>query len=832
MTAFDALRQELRHGARRLVRAPLFSAAAVLTLALAIGANASIFAVVKRVVLDPLPYPDSDRLIEVDHGALGLNLPSGMGSTSGLYFHYAARSRTLERFALYRFGGQTLTGDGDPERVVSCRTTPSLAPVLRVWPALGRWFTDEEGRPGAARVAIISHGLWVRRYGRDPRILERHVTLGGEPTQIVGVMPASYAFPDPRVDLWVPEPLARETGFGLWGNSGVARLRDGVSFEAARAELTSLIADIPAAFPGDPFALGNVQTKVVFAGRPLKDATIGSVAQSLWILLASVGVVLLVACANVANLFLARSEARQREIAVRRALGADRLATARYFLCESVLLSAAGGALGLLLAYGAVRLLVAAGPVNLPRLQEIQLDSMSIAFTIVLSLVAALVFGAMPLWRASQLAAAAVVQRRGATASRARHRARHLLMGAQVALALVLVVASGLMMRSFQKLRALDPGFDASSALTFTISLPERAYRSRDAVVAGHHAIIDRMSTVPGVTAVAAASCLPLTGGCFGNTVRFEGRVQPEGTLPPAALWRAVSGGYFEAMGTRLLRGRSIDRGDVARKEPIAVIDEALAKRYFPDRDPLGQRIASNRPPPAPGQPRFIWLTIVGVVANTPSRTLTETNAPPVVYMPMSIARGPEHPISALIGPDVSYMTYVVRSAIPPAELQTPVRREIAALDNTLAVAQARSLQEILDGASAQMAFTMTLIAIAAAVALLLGVVGIYGVMSYIVTQRTAEIGVRLALGAEPGRVAALIVRQGGTSALVGVVAGLATAFAGSRAIASLLYGISPHDPVVFGATTLVLIGVALTACWIPARRASRMSPLAALRAE
>jgi predicted permease len=422
---------------------------------------------------------------------------------------------------------------------------------------------------------------------------------------------------------------------------------------------------------------------------------------------------------------------------------------------------------------------------------------------------------------------------RGSTASRARHRARRVLMGAQVALALMLLIASGLMVRSFQHLRALDPGFDSASALTFGISLPDRAYRSRDAVVAGHHAIIDRVAALPGVTAVAAASCLPLGSGCFGNTVRFESRPQPEGTLPPAALWRAISGGYFEAMGTRLLRGRGIDRADVDRKAPIAVISDSLAKRYFPDFDPLGQRIASNRPPTAPGTgPTFLWLTIVGIAANTPNLTLTENDALPAVYMPMSIAKGPEHPITALIGPDVSLMTYVVRSGVPPIELQTAIRRAVAGVDDSLAIAQVRTLQDILDAASAQMAFTMVLLAVAASVALLLGLVGIYGVMSYIVAQRTGEIGVRLALGAEPGRVAAMIVRQGGVAAAAGVVSGLAAAFAGSRAIASLLYGISPRDPAVFAATPLILLAVALAACWIPARRASRLSPVDALRGD
>ena len=653
--------------------------------------------------------------------------------------------------------------------------------------------------------------------------------------KVIGVMPASYAFPDPRVEMWVVEQVTRATGFGLWNYSGVARLRDGATLEKARAELNALIPDLARAYPNDPRAIGNVETKLVFTGRTLKDATVGHVARALWILLASVGLVLLVACANVANLFLVRSEARQREVAVRRALGAGRLGIARFFLTESMLLSIAGGVVGLGLAWGAVRLLVGFGPPNLPRLQEIRLDAVALAFTSVLTIVAALAFGAIPLCRAGEVAAPLREGGRSNTASRGRHRARHLLMGMQVALALVLVVSSGLMVRSFQKLRALDPGFDASSALTFSIGLPEPEYPNIGKVVAAHHAILDRLAVLPGVTAVSASTCLPLAGACYGNTLRVDGRTYAEGTIPPIALFRAVAGGYFEAMGMRVLRGSSIARGDVERKEPIVVISEALAKRFFPNQDPIGQRVASNRPPAARGlAPNLTWLTIIGIVSDTSSGRALPAGANPLpqVFMPMSIAGGPGIPRSALVGPDISVMSYVVRAATPPLDLVPAVRRAIDTVDADLALAQVRTLQDTLDRASAQMAFTMVLLAIAASIALMLGVIGIYGVMSYIVSQRTGEIGVRLALGAEPGSVARMIVRQGGLVALAGMTAGLATAFAGSRFIESLLYGVSPRDPGVFAGTALTLLGVALVACWLPARRAARLSPVEALRTD
>jgi predicted permease len=401
-------------------------------------------------------------------------------------------------------------------------------------------------------------------------------------------------------------------------------------------------------------------------------------------------------------------------------------------------------------------------------------------------------------------------------------------MGAQVALALVLLVSSGLMVRSFQTLRAMDPGFDPRSALTFRVGLAPRDYPDRRATVAAHHALLDRLAALPGVTAVSASSCLPLTedADCFGNTLFVDGRPFPTNALPPAVSFRAVAGGYFPATGVRLLRGRGIDRRDVDRAEPIVVVNQALARAYFPNQDPIGQRIASS------GHHAPIWLTIVGVAANTPSSTLVEPQPMPAVYMPMSLARGPETPVTALIGPSVTVMSYVLRTTTPPLGLVPDVRRAVQGVDSNLPLVQVRTLQELLDRASAQMALTMALLTLAAGVALMLGVIGIYGVMSYIVSQRRAEIGLRLALGAEPRNVVRMIVRQGGTVAVAGVLAGLAGAFAGSRLLGSLLYGVSSRDPGVFAGTTVALLGVALFACWLPARRAARLSPLEALRTD
>jgi predicted permease len=532
---------------------------------------------------------------------------------------------------------------------------------------------------------------------------------------------------------------------------------------------------------------------------------------------------LLVACANVANLFLVRSETRQREVAVRRALGASGRTIARYFFSESVLLAAIGGALGLALAWGGVRLLVAFGPANLPRLDEVRIDSVVLLFAAALVLVSAAAFGLIPLLRVAPVAATLHEQGRGQTATRGSHRARQLLMGGQVALALILLIASGLMVRSFQALRAIDHGFDPSGTLTFSIGLPAATYPTRQAAVDVHRRILEGVSQVPGVSGASTSTCLPLAFICFGNGLFVDGEAA-DLTRPIAIVgFRAVAGGYTDVMRMPLLRGRSLGRDDIDRRESNVVVNKALAQAYFPGQDPIGRRIRSSRM----GTP---WLTIVGIVANTPTVAPGERAPTAQLFMPMSIAGGPDIPREALIGPDVTIMNYVVRSSLPSSSLVTAVRRAIDNVDPNLAISQVRSLQDVVDRASDQTSFTMVLLAIAATVALLLGAIGIYGVISYIVAQRTGEIGVRLAMGAEPRGVARMILRQGGLVTILGIVAGLIGALAGSQLIRSLLYGVSPRDPIVFSLTTVALLVVALLACWLPARRASRLSPLQALR--
>jgi predicted permease len=817
----DRMTLEIRQAARRLLKSPAFTVPAMLTLALAIGANAAIFAVVHRVLLNPLPYGDSDRLVSLEFAIPSRNVPAIYFVTSRIYYQLMDRARSIDGIALYMGANElTLTGEGIPERIRVSRTTPSLALVLRVTPALGRWFTEAEGMPGASPVVVLSHGLWVRRYGQDPGVVGRTVTLDGVPTTVVGVMPASYAFPDPRIDVWVPVPMSRATASNAFNFAEVARLRDGATLADARSELTRLTAELEPEFPN------NGYKALVSTAKPLLDATVGSVSTTLWILLASVGLVLLIACANVANLFLVRSEVRQREIAVRRALGAGGRAIARYFLTESLLLSIAGGAIGLSLAWGATRLLIAFGPDSLPRLEDVRLDGVVLVFTSAMSLLTAVAFGSIPFLRFAPLAASLHDSTRSHTASRSRHRTRHLLMGGQIALALVLLVASGLMLRSFHELRAVDPGFDGSSALTFRIGFPRSDYPNRKSVVAAHHAILDRLSTLPGVTAVSASTCLPLSEAqlCQAGPLFIDGRPLPTGTLIPIVAIRAVAGGYFEAMGMRPVRGRTLDRRDVEQEEPVVIVNEAVVKTTFPNQDPIGQRVRLGNPSLTPGAPD--WFTIVGVVSNTPTFGLAEVNPFPQLFFPMFASR----PMN--MAPRLDAMSYVVRTALAPEALMPPLRNAIGQQDANLAIAQVRTLQDVLDRASAQLGFTMVLLVIAAAVGMILGLIGIYGAMSYIVTQRTGEIGVRLALGETPSHVEGAIVRQGAIVMLAGIIAGLGAAFAGARLIESLLFGVSPREPRIFLATALLLLGVGLFACWLPARRAARLDPLEALRSE
>jgi putative ABC transport system permease protein len=803
--------QEIRHATRRLLRAPAFTVAAVATLALAIGANTSIFAVVERVVLNPLPFPDSDRLILVEHAGR-------VRMSAETYRHYAARARTLERLAIWDDTEVTLTGDGDAERLRIVRVTPSLGEVLRVAPAHGRWLIESDAARGARPVAVLSHGLWMRRYGGDTAIIGRAITVNSVAMDVIGIMPPDFVYPASDVQMWInDERLDQLAGAGLVTHVGVARLRDGVTIDDARAELTRLIPDLPRAYPNAPRVVRLAESLKMAAPVSLKAATIGNVARALWILLASVAVVLLVACANVANLFLARSESRRAEVAVRRALGAGERGIARYVMTESSIVSLAGGVAGLALAWGGLRFLVASAPDTLPRLHEVRLGGFAVAFTLALSVVAGLVLGGISFVRRPPVTL--LLRVTGTFVPSSRFPARQVLMGVQIALALMLLTSSGLMVRSFQNLRSVDPGFDASSTLTFRLGVPPDTYPDHARIVAAHRQIREQLAALTGVVAVGASNCLPLeTVRCLNSSVRVAGRLEAPGTARPGVFLQGITAGFFESSGMRMLRGRPIEASDFDTRQLVVVINQALADAYFPGENPIGQRVT-----PASDD---VWGTIVGIVANTSTFALNEPSPVPKLYMPMSVTDP-----AGLGGPNPTNVSYVVRTSLPPLSLLPSVRGAIGSVDRDVPITDARTLQDVLDRASAQMTFMMVLLAVAAAATVTLGVVGIYGAMSYIVSQRTSEIGIRVAVGARPAAVAGLIVRQGGLVAVVGIAVGLGVALASGRFIESVLFDVSPRDPAVFAATTLLLLGVAVLACWIPARRAARLDPVQTLRA-
>jgi putative ABC transport system permease protein len=807
--------RELRHAFTRLMRSPGFTAAAVLSLALAIGANTTVFTVVERVVLNPLPYPASGRVVMLDFSMPSRNIPAGFNSmTAREYFFFADHARTIDSVAVYRWEDRTLTGE-TAERIRIARTTPSLATVLKTTPEIGAWLPNAERR-GAAPSAVLAHGLWVRRYGADPGVVGRTVVLNGVATTVAGVMPASFAFPDAAVEMWINEafPTGIEDDYSF---TGVARLRNGASLDALRAEINQLARSLAPQAPGEGY------DALFSTALTLQDFTVGQIARALWFLLAAAGVVLLVACANIANLFLVRSEARQREIAVRRALGAGTAGVAGYFLAESALLSAAGGVLGLAAAWAGVHMLVASGPAILPRLNEVRLGLVHAVFVIGLSAIATFGFGLIPLARIRS-SSASLHETSRTSLGAGRNRTRQMLMGAQVAFALVLLVASGLLVRSFLKLRALDLGFDPSSRLTFQVGLPPGAYSNREAIVRGHQAVLRRVAALPGVHSASMVNCVPISGRgfCGGAPLFTEGEPPPRNdTVRPIVASRPVAASFFETMGMPLVLGRGITQADIDSNSLVTVINDTLMRTAFRGENPLGKRIRLA-PHRVNGEP--VWFTVVGVVHATPTIALAEPRPAPKMYLPMFAGRD--------LFPRVDVMTYVLQTSTPPLALAGAVRAAVKDVDPTLALAQVRTMQDVLDSAAAPRVFTMVLLVIAATTALLLGIVGIYGVMSYVVSQRTGEIGVRLALGAEPGTVMRMVVRQGGIVAIGGIGAGLAAALAGGQAIASLLYEVSPRDPQVFVVMAVTLLAIALLACWFPARRAAHIDPLVALRME
>jgi putative ABC transport system permease protein len=815
----------LRLAARALRRAPAFTAAAVLTLALGIGATAAIFSVVNGVLLRPLPYAQPERLVGVWFAFPGLGVPQASMS-DGTYFLYRRENRVFEDMGASAEGAVNLTTDQAAERVSAAWVTASLLPTLRVPPLHGRLITADEDHPGRPRVALIGEGMWRRRFGADPRVLGRTIRIDGVSHEIVGVLPGSFHYPSPATELWLPLALdPAHAGVGGFNYNTVARLKPGVTAAAAGADLARLLRRISELYP--EVGPGLSTSAMLEKGRtrayahPLRDDVVGDVGRVLWVILGTVGFVLLVACANVANLFLVRAEARQRELALRTAIGGGRGEVVRQLLGEGVVLAAVGGAVGLALAFAGLRLLVRLGG-GVPRIHEVGMDGATLAVTAGVTLLVALLCSLLPIVRYAARDLSPLLREggRASTQGRERQRARQLLVVAQVALALVLLAASGLMARSFWTLRTTRAGFEPSHALTFRMSLPEASYADDGAVARFYEQAAARVAALPGVRAVGAVTKVPLLSeGDNHSVVWVEGVHDREGALPPVDLLASATSDYFRAAGIPVVAGRTFAPLAGDRRVTEVVVSASFARHWFGDatgRAALGRRLRRS--------PQGGWYTIVGVVGDVRDAALEK---PPeeMIYFPVV-----GHPGQWEYTPRT--MSLVVRTAGEPTAVAAAAQREVRALDAGLPVFNLRTLAEIVRGSMARTSFTMLLLGTASAVALLLGVVGIYGVVAYAVSLRTREIGVRIALGARPGDVSRMVTRQGTVLAVIGVAAGLAGAAALTRFLTALLHGVSPTDPLTLGGAALTLLASALVASWLPARRAARVDPTTALRAD
>ena len=821
----SSLPASLRSLLREMRRSPGFLLLAVLTLAVGIGANVAIFTVVNAVLIRPLPYPQPEDLVMVWHTAPGLKMER-FEHSDATYVLYRKHNRVFEDLGIYWEGSATLTGGEAPERVGAAGLTASALTVLRVPPILGRSFQEADERPGAERVALLSHGLWRRRFDGDPQAIGRTLRVDGETRRVVGVMPEGFRFPSAEAELWLPMTLdLARLEAGNFNYAAVARMRPGVPPARAARELSALVWRIPEEFPDARIDRGMIESaKLAVLVDPLREMVVGDVARILWVLLGSVGCILLIACANVANLFLVRAESRQREVAVRNALGATRGAVARLFLGESLALSVFGGILGLALAAAGVRLLVSLRPQGIPRLEEIGVDAVVLAFTLLLSLLAGLLTGGLAALRygAPELAPALKEGGRGDTSGRARHRARNALVTAQMALALVLLVGCGLMVKSFWRLRAVDPGFDPRGVLTLHLDLPETEYRDSFANARFVRQLLEKVRAVPGVVSAGTITHLPLGGGNSNSGYSFADFPLPPGQVPPILGTRFASPGYFETMGIRRIEGRLFDRIDPTRRSQEVVVSEALARRFWPGQSALGRRLTQGLA--EDGR----WFTIIGVVGSTRDIGLKEKPYETVYFPLLRLEPGDDDGDEWV----PRNFTLVIKGRVDPAALAAPVRRAIWSLDPNLPLAQMRPMEEVVERSMARTSFTMLLLVIAAAVALLLGTVGIYGVNSYVVSQRTREIGVRMALGAGRRDISRMVLRQGFLLAAAGIAIGLAGALLVTRLMLALLYDVSPRDPATFAAVPALLALVALFASWLPARRAATVEPLEAIRYE
>jgi predicted permease len=805
--------KDLRYGWRNLLRHPGFTLVAVLALALGVGANTAIFTVVNAVLLRPLAYRDPARLVTILHDG---DNPVSVAN----YLDWRDQSRSFDAMAAADYWSPNLTGIDSPEHLTGLKVTQNLLPMLGIDPLLGRLFVPGEDRKGAEHELILSYRLWLRRFNADPAVIGRSVTLNGESYIVVGVMPPDFRFAPfwaVRAELWVPLAFGDRI-HNREGNSlrVFARLKPAVPLAAARAEIAGITARLERQYPGT-----NRHVLVT----PLKENVVGKIQTPMLIVLGAVGFVLLIACANVAHMLLARTSERQREIAVRTAMGAGRARVVGQLLTENLLLAALGAAAGLLLAVAATRALVALMPADLPRIETVAIDSRVVLFLLSITVLAALASGLAPALHATtgNLGDALKEGARGSSDGLHRNRLRGFLVASEFALAFVLLIGAGLMMRSFSALQSQDPGFNPHNVLSLIVSVTGSLESPPDRREAFYRDLLERVRALPGVESAGAINHLPLAGDMWGWPFTIEGRPKSRPGESPAGVYRIVMPGYFETMRLPLLRGRDITSADDARAPGVVVVNERAAATYWPGEDPIGKRISfdgDKRNPPT-------WLTIIGIARNAKQEDWA-ANPYPEVYLAALQNR------AFLQTPEahMAYLTLVVRTAGQPAALAPAIKNLIWSIDRNLPISEVLTMDRVVNEATAQPRFEMFLLAMFGAVALLLAAVGVYGVMNYVVSRRTHEIGIRIALGAGRAEVLRMVALQGMKQALAGTVAGILGALLLARLMSRMLYGVRPHDPVTFTTAATVLALAALIAILIPARRATRIEPTVALRNE
>lgn len=819
----------LRHALRSLRRTPAFTLTAIFTLVIGIGATVAIFTVVNRVLLRSLPFGDADRLVGAWHDMPPINLRH-IEQGADTYFAYKRHAKSIEGIGIYQDGAVNVAdpgGDGEPQRLSAAYISASLIPVLEVPPLLGRAFTEAEDLPNGPDVVVISEPLWRKRFGGDRSAVGRTLDVNGVARQIVGVMPDRFRFPSAKTQLWLPQALDPNNPFpGGFSYPAVARLKPGVTLEAAQRDFDAVLQRLPEISPN--FAPG-VSTKMLMDQAkpkavlvPLHKDVTGDIAGTLWMVAAAAALVLLVACANVANLILVRADSRQRELAVREALGAGRARVLGHFLAESAVLTFVAGAAGLGVAVLAVRVLRGAGPAELPRLDEITLGTPEVLFTIAVAALVATICSVIPALRIGrvQLGNALREGGRSGTAGRARQRVRGALVAAQIALAMVVLAGSGLLVRTFQRMSAIKPGFDVENVATFWVAAPRARYKTDTTLVRFYSQLTERVAALPGVRSVGISSRLPLLRfGMNANPFYVEGDAASETKIPPLQIFTTADGGYFRTLGIAIVAGRNFERLETQRGDE-AIISQRTAEHFF--KDSTGVAAIGRRFRPLPSGP---FYTIIGVAANARDTALVAAPSQ-TVYFPQALVT------DSLLRQTRGTMALVVKTSGDPAAIVPAVQRALRELDPTLPAFEVQPMTALVTASMARLSFVILILGSAAVVALLLGAVGLYGVMAYLVTLRTRELGVRIALGAQPRAVAAMMTRQGLVLTAAGVAGGLVLFALVARFLRAFLFGVAPSDPVALLAASVMLVAVASLASWIPARRASRVNPVEALRAE